>query len=78
MQAVFIAPDIECDGCANSIKKSLGAVDGVESVFVDIPGKRIIVEFDPGKTGQTPLIALLDDIGFPAGIAATDTDGRPV
>jgi copper chaperone len=66
MQAVFIAPDIECDGCANSIKKSLGAVDGVESVVVDVPEKKITVDFDPQKTGRTPLIALLDDIGFRA------------
>ena len=65
MQAVFIAPDIECDGCANSIKKSLGTVDGVESVAVDVLAKRIVVDFDPLKSGPDQLIEILDDIGFP-------------
>lgn len=65
MQAIFVAPDIECDGCAASIRKALGAVDGVETVAVDIHHKRVTVDFDSSKTTDVGLAELLDEIGFP-------------
>ena len=37
------APDIECGGCASAIKKSVGAVAGVQGVQVDIDTKRVTV-----------------------------------
>lgn len=65
MQAIFIAPDIECDGCAGSIRKALGASTGVENVSVDVSHKRVTVEFDPAQTSDVALAELLDEIGFP-------------
>jgi len=65
MQAIFLAGDIECDGCAASIRKALGAVDGVETVAVDINHKRVTVDFDKNKTDDVTLAELLDEIGFP-------------
>jgi len=65
MQETFVAPDIECDGCANSIKKALGEAPGVQAVAVDVDHKRVTVEFDPGQTTDVAIADLLDEIGFP-------------
>ena len=40
------APEIECQGCASAIKKSVGAVAGVSDVQVDIVTKRVAVTHD--------------------------------
>jgi copper chaperone CopZ len=65
MEETFVVPDIECDGCASSIKKALGIAPGVESVAVDVDHKRVTVEFDPGRTTDVAIAELLDEIGFP-------------
>jgi copper chaperone len=65
METVFNAPDIKCDGCANSIKNALGKVAGVESVSVSIPSKAVTVQFDESTTNVEALANELDEIGFP-------------
>lgn len=37
METMFIAPDIECAGCAVSIQKALGRQEEVQAVTVDVP-----------------------------------------
>jgi copper chaperone len=64
-QLSLTAPDIECDGCANSIRKALGAALGIASVTVDVPTKAVAVEFDEVATSERNVRELLDDIGFP-------------
>ena len=39
-------PDIECEGCANAIKRSLGSVGGVQNVEVGIEDKKVTVRYD--------------------------------
>jgi copper chaperone CopZ len=67
MKAEFTAPDIECDGCAASIRKALAAEPGVQTVDVDVAMKRVAVEYDPAGTDEWKIAAKLDDIGFPVG-----------
>ncbi len=64
MQAIFMAPDIECDGCAMSIRKALGAAAGVEAVAVDVDHKRVTVDYDGAATNDVKLAEILDEIGF--------------
>jgi copper chaperone CopZ len=59
------APDIECDGCANAIKKALGTVPGVAQVEVDIDTKTVSVKHDPQTAPREALAARLDKAGFP-------------
>ena len=65
MEAVFVAPDIECGGCAASIQKALGQERGVHSVAVDVPTRAVTVGFDGALTGPAQIAATLADIGFP-------------
>jgi copper chaperone CopZ len=68
MQAIFVAPDIECDGCAASIRKALGNSAGVEAVAVDVDHKRVTVDYDASKTNDVTIAELLDEIGFPPNV----------
>jgi len=42
--AQFNVPDIECEGCANAIKKSLSNVTGISSIIVQVASKQVTVE----------------------------------
>lgn len=65
METTFVAPDIECAGCAASIQKALGRQGGVQTVTVDVPTRRIAVVFDDARTGRAQVAETLADIGFP-------------
>ena len=65
MQTTFKAPDIECDGCANSIRRALGNVQGVSEVAVDVDAKTVQVTHEGSATTQVVADAL-DRAGFPA------------
>lgn len=59
------APDIVCGGCAASIKKALGGVEGVREVNVDVETKAVTVEHD-STVSRERVIDALDRAGFPS------------
>ena len=65
MTTIFSAPDIECGGCADAIKRALSKTNGVSTVTVDIDTKRVTAHYDAPATEKTVLDAL-DKAGFPA------------
>ena len=67
MKATFHAPEIDCAGCAHSIKIALRRMTGVSSVSVDIPAKIVTVEYAQPATEQQ-LENTLDNIGFPTAV----------
>ena len=64
-EITFIAPDIECGGCATSIEKVLGRQIGIEAITVNIPGKTVSVRYDEAWTNPAKIAETLSDIGFP-------------
>ena len=58
-------PDIECQGCASSINRSLGKVAGVESVDVDVAKKLVTIAYDDALTNEIALGERLTAAGFP-------------
>lgn len=60
----FIAPDIECDGCANAIRKSVGRLAGVVETDVDVDAKAVTVRHESTVTAEALRVAL-DRAGFP-------------
>ena len=58
-------PDIECGGCANSIKNALGKLAGVETVEIDIESKDVTVTYDMAQTSNAILQERLTALGFP-------------
>ena len=59
------APDISCEHCANAISGALGALDGVEAVTVDIPSKRVDVQYDANRADAAQIDAALEEAGYP-------------
>jgi len=58
--AVFSVPDMSCDHCVAAITKEVGAVDGVETVSVDLDTKLVSV-----LGGAEPaIVAAIDEAGF--------------
>ena len=64
------APDITCGGCANAIRRAVGALGGVEDVAVDIAAKTVTVRHGEG-VGEATLLDALDRAGFPATVQET-------
>ncbi|HEY5584623.1 MAG TPA: copper chaperone CopZ [Ruminiclostridium sp.] len=55
---------MSCSHCENSIKKAVGALDGVDLVSVDLGSKKVTVEFDPGKVNDKTIIDTIEDQGY--------------
>jgi copper chaperone len=58
-------PEIECEGCANAIKRSLGAVGGVQTVEVGVEDKKVTVRYDEAQVSEPALRERLGRAGFP-------------
>ena len=55
--------DIHCDACANSIRNTVGKLDGVESVEVDVAAQTVEVTFDE-PTNEHQIRETMADAGF--------------
>lgn len=58
------APDIVCGGCASSIKKALGNVEGVSEIEVDVATKKVTVNHGE-NVSREKIVDALDRAGFP-------------
>lgn len=59
------APEIVCGGCASSIKKALGNLEGVCEVEVDVPTKQVKVEHSE-SVSREEIVNALDRAGYSA------------
>lgn len=57
------APEIVCGGCAGSIKKALGNVEGVKDVEVDVATKKVTVNHDE-TVSREKIVDVLDRAGY--------------
>src|SRR5262249_40407660 len=67
MESTFKAPNIVCDGCAETIKKAVGSVAGVSDVRVEVPSKTVVVTHD-GQTQREQLRGAMAEAGYPEGM----------
>ena len=63
--ATYTAPAISCQHCQHAIESAIGALAGVEAVHVDIPSKRVDVQYDPAQVDDAKLVATLGEEGYP-------------
>jgi copper chaperone len=65
MQKVTLSvPGISCSHCEHAIEGSVGALDGVAKVIVDIKGKTVNVEFDSSKVSLDRVRNAIVDQGY--------------
>lgn len=55
---------MSCSHCENAVKKSVGALSGVDNVAVDLAGKKVTVEFDPEKVSVNTIKDTIEDQGY--------------
>lgn len=63
MKHEIAVENIRCGGCANTITKKLLAMDGVESVEVQIEDQIVVVDSD--ELGKAAAIQTLAKLGYP-------------
>ena len=60
----FHSSEIECEGCASAIKNSIGKLEGVTAVDVEVASKVVSVEHSDSISAEALTLAL-DRAGFP-------------
>ena len=63
-QATLKVPAIHCSGCADTIRRNLEPMDGVESVEVDPKSKTIGLKFQESDVSEKQIREKLEEIGF--------------
>jgi len=63
-KVTLTVPDIDCEHCEHAITQALAPQAGVKSVAVDIPGKKVFLEFDEAQINLVKVGELLDEEGY--------------
>ena len=61
---VFSVPDVHCDHCASSIEGAVGAIDGVESVDVQIEKRTVDVTYDDAVVEMAEIVTAIEGQGY--------------
>ena len=71
----FRIPDMTCGHCAGTIARAIGAVDGVASIEVDVPGRLVSVT---GNAAGAELLQAIQEAGYtPEVLAGAATRRAP-
>jgi len=63
-KAIINVEGMSCSHCENAVKKSVSALDGVNSVSVDLKGKTVTVEYESSKVSLDRIKAEIEDQGY--------------
>lgn len=68
---VLNVPDISCEHCERAIKGALEPIAGVRMVNVDIPAKKVTVDYDESQVGLDRIKQAVEEEEYPvAGVEA--------
>ena len=62
---VLSVPDISFEHCERAIKGALEPIKGVQSVSVDIPARRVQVQYDEGAVTIARIKQAVEDEEYP-------------
>jgi copper chaperone len=60
----LIVPDIHCDHCASSIEGAVGAIEGVETVKVQIEDRTVDVTYDDASVELDAIVTAIEGQGY--------------
>ncbi len=63
-KTVLKVEGMSCSHCENAIKKSIGALDGVSAVTVDLKDKIVTVEYESSKVSLDRIKNEIKDQGY--------------
>lgn len=64
MKSVLNVEGMSCMHCVNAIKNSVGALEGVSSVDVDLEAKTVTIEYDETKTPLERIKEEIEEQGY--------------
>ncbi len=64
MKSVLNVEGMSCMHCVNAIKNSVGALEGVSSVDVDLEAKTVTIEYDETKTPFERIKEEIEEQGY--------------
>ena len=64
-KVTLTVPEISCEHCERAITETLTPQAGVKSVAVDIPSKKVTLEYDEAQINLDKVGELLDEEGYP-------------
>ncbi len=67
--AILQVPDISCEHCERTVTNALAPLQGVQSVSVDIPAKRVRVIYDEALVGVERMKEVLREEDYPVASA---------
>jgi periplasmic mercuric ion binding protein len=73
-EAVIQTPSLQCDMCTSKVTKALQAVDGVESVDVNLENKTASISYDPNAVTEMELMAAITNVGYQANDQQADAE----
>jgi len=62
---VLNVPTISCEHCEKTITEALTPLPGVSTVTVNIPTKKVTVDFDPSATSVDQFKEVLEEEDYP-------------
>lgn len=62
--AVLNVNGMSCSHCEHAVKTAVGALKGVFGVSVDLKGKKVAVEFEPGRVTLGQIREAIEDQGY--------------
>ena len=69
-QVTLTVPDISCGHCEATVKGALTPLPGVSTVRVDIPTKRVTVQYDEAQVDVERFKAVLQEEDYPVASVA--------
>ncbi len=63
-EATLVVPAIHCSSCADTIRRNLEPIRGVESVEVDPESKTVDLRFEDSVVTEKQIREKLEEIGF--------------
>jgi len=64
-KVTLTVPDIDCEHCEHAITEALTPVNGVRSVQVDIPSKRVQLDYDDTQLSLDQVKEILEEEDYP-------------
>ncbi|MDR3287824.1 MAG: copper ion binding protein [Peptococcaceae bacterium] len=63
-QTILKVDGMSCEHCVKAVTGAVGALPGVTNVAVDLKGKTVTVEHDPGQSPPEKIKTEIEDQGY--------------
>jgi copper chaperone len=64
---VLSVPEVTCQHCVNALEGAVGALDGVDTVKVDLDRKDITIDYNDTQVGRDNFVAAITGEGYQVG-----------